>query len=154
MMRRQKLFIIFSISAITLLSSKLNAQDALTTFTKAGVKLEVLTTPNNTLVELNKEDSLFTYNIASASFPANKKLAWHYHPGGQVLIITDGIGFYQERGKPKQIVNKGEVIKCMPNVQHWHGASTDNGVSYIAVYSTKKGVTVWLEPVSDNDYKN
>ncbi|MEY3436296.1 MAG: hypothetical protein RL335_752, partial [Bacteroidota bacterium] len=111
------------------LFSNLYAQDASSVFTKDGVKLEVRTTPNNTLVELFKEDSIFTYNISSASFPATKRLAWHYHPGGQVLIITDGVGFYQERGKPKQIVRKGEVIKCMPNVEHWHGASKDTGVT-------------------------
>lgn len=133
-------------------STSINAQDASTVFTKDGVKLQVNTTPNNTLVELNKEDSIFSYNIAVASFPATKKLAWHYHPGGQVLIITDGVGFYQERGKPKQIVRKGEVIKCFPNVEHWHGASTEAGVTYTAVYSTKKGVTVWLEPVTESDY--
>lgn len=136
------------------LFSNLCAQDATTIFTKDGVKLEVRTTPNNTLVELFKEDSIFTYNISSASFPATKRLAWHYHPGGQVLIITDGVGFYQERGKPKQIVRKGEVIKCMPNVEHWHGASKDTGVTYTAVYSTKNGVTVWKEPVTENDYNN
>lgn len=146
--------ICFALLMLSLISTNSNAQDASTIFTKDGVNLPVNTTPNNTLVELNKEDSLFTYNIAVASFPANKKLAWHLHPGGQVLIITDGVGYYQERGKPKQIVRKGEVIKCLPNVEHWHGASVDTGVTYMAVYSTKKGVTVWLEPVTDNDYKN
>ncbi|MEK0414582.1 MAG: hypothetical protein RL070_2070 [Bacteroidota bacterium] len=134
--------------------TRLSAQDGATVFTKDGVKLHVTTTPNNTLVELHKEDSIFTYNIASASFPPSKRLAWHYHPGGQVLIITDGVGYYQERGKPKQIVRKGEVIKCMPNVEHWHGASVDTGVTYTAVYSTKNGVTVWKEPVTDSDYNN
>lgn len=153
-MKVVKLAFTFSFIAILSCYTQIYAQDASTVFTKDGVALHVMTTPNNTLVELNKEDSIFTYNIAVASFPANKKLAWHYHPGGQVLIITDGVGFYQERGKPKQIVRKGEVIKCMPNVEHWHGASKDSGVTYTAVYSTKKGVTVWLEPVADNDYNN
>lgn len=106
------------------------------------------------MVELHKEDSTFTYNIATASFPASKRLAWHYHPGGQVLIITDGVGYYQERGNPKKIVGKGKVIKCLPNVEHWHGASKDAGVTYIAVYSTKNGVTVWKEPVTENDYND
>lgn len=143
-------FIVFT----CLFHLKMNAQDSSIVFTKNGVPLPVTNTGNNTLLELNKEDSLFSYNIAVAGFQPAKRLAWHYHPGGQVLIITEGAGFYQERGKPKQLVKKGEVIKCMPGVEHWHGASTDKGVAYIAVYSTKKGVTVWLEPVSDKEFNN
>lgn len=139
---------------ICFISLAVNAQDASTVFSSNGVPIEVRKTPNNTLVELNKEDSILGYNIAAASFPATKKLDWHYHPGGQVLIITDGVGYYQERGKPKQVVKKGEVIRCLPNVEHWHGASADTGVTYIAVYSIKNGVTVWQKPVTEEEYKN
>jgi quercetin dioxygenase-like cupin family protein len=130
------------------------AQDANTIFTKDDKAIEVRTTPNNTLVELNKADSLFKFNIAVANFPAGKKLDWHYHPDGQILVYTDGIGYYQERGKPKRVVQKGEVIKCLPNVEHWHGASSESGASYMATYSTLKGATVWLEKVSDADYNS
>jgi len=105
------------------------AQNKSIVYLKEGIPLNVLKTSSNSLVELNKEDSLFSYNIAVAEFEAGKKLAWHYHPGGQVLIITEGAGFYQERGKPKRLVKKGEVIKCMPNVEHWHGASLESGVA-------------------------
>ena len=64
-----------SFIAVVFFSNQVFAQDASTVFTKDGVKLEVRATPNNTLVELFKEDSIFTYNIASASFPATKRLA-------------------------------------------------------------------------------
>lgn len=128
------------------------AQDANTIFTKDGKPLEVRTTPMNTLIELIKADSIFKFNIAVANFPAGKKLDWHYHPDGQILVYTDGIGYYQERGKPKRVVQKGEVIKCLPGVEHWHGASAESGASYMATYSTLKGATVWLEKVSDEDY--
>jgi quercetin dioxygenase-like cupin family protein len=130
------------------------AQDANTIFTKDGKPLEVRTTPMNTLIELNKADSIFKFNIAVANFPAGKKLDWHYHPDGQILVYTDGIGYYQERGKPKRVVQKGEVIKCMPGVEHWHGASAESGASYMATNSVLKGATVWLEKVSDEDYNS
>lgn len=128
------------------------AQDSNTKFFSNGAPIPVINTGNNTLIELFKEDSVLAYNIAVASFPATKKLDWHYHPGGQVLVITDGIGYYQERGLPKQIVKKGDVIKCLPNVEHWHGASAYVGVTYMAVYSTKNGKTVWLKPVTNEEY--
>jgi 4-carboxymuconolactone decarboxylase len=132
----------------------LMAQDANTVFTKDGKPLEVRTNPMNTLIELIKADSLFKFNIAVANFPAGKKLDWHYHPDGQILVYTDGIGYYQERGKPKRVVHKGEVIKCLPGVEHWHGASAESAASYMATYSTLKGATVWLEKVSDEDYNS
>ena len=56
------------------------------------------------------------------------------------------------KGKPVQIVHKGDVIKCLPGVAHWHGAVPNSGFAYIAVTPTQKGKTIWLEPVSDKDY--
>lgn len=141
---------------ITLLSvalfNKTVAQDA-PAFTKDGAALPVRNTGNNTLVELNQADSIFNFNIAVASFPPGKKLDWHYHPGGQILLITEGIGYYQERGKPKKIVRKGEVIKCLPGVEHWHGSSVETGVTYLATSPAQKGATVWLQKVTDEEYR-
>ena len=148
---KQFLFFLTLLSAALL--NKTVAQDS-TIFTKDGVPLEVRSTGNNTLVELYRADSIFTFNIAVAKFPAGKKLDWHYHPGGQILIITEGIGYYQERGKPKKIVHKGEVIKCLPGVEHWHGSSVETGVTYLATSPAQKGATVWLQKVTDEEYNS
>ena len=129
------------------------AQDV-TIYKQNGVAIPVRNTGNNTLVELSKEDTVFAFNIAVASFPPGKRLDWHFHPGGQILVFTEGIGYYQEKGKPKQIVPKGEVIKCLPGVVHWHGASSESGATYMATYSTRKGTTVWLEKVTDAEYNS
>ena len=64
-----------------------------------------------TLIELLKADSTFPFNMVSATFSPGKRLDWHKDPNGQILVITDGTGYYQERGKPKQMVRKGDVIK-------------------------------------------
>jgi acetyl esterase/lipase/quercetin dioxygenase-like cupin family protein len=81
---------------------------------------ELSTTKNHTgniwLKELNVGDSTFDSSVAVATYDAGAKLDWHIHPGGQVLLITEGTGYYQERGKPIQIVHKGDVIKCLPGV--------------------------------------
>ncbi len=89
-----------------------------------------------------------------ATYGAGAKLDWHVHPGGQVLLITEGTGYYQERGKPAQIIHKGDVIKCAPGLEHWHGASPATTFAYIAVTPTQKGKTIWLEPVTDKDYNS
>lgn len=141
--------IVLTVAFIT----KTKAQEA-SIFTKDGKTLEVRNTGNNTLVELHKADSTFNFNIAVATFPAGKKLDWHYHPGGQILLITEGIGYYQEKGKPKQTVRKGEVITCQPGVEHWHGASAEAGVTYLATSPAQKGATVWLQKVTDEEYNS
>ena len=148
-----KLLLFFIILLSAALFNKTIAQDS-TIYTKDGVALQVRNTGNNTLVELNHPDSIFNFSIAVAKFPAGKKLDWHYHPGGQILIITEGIGYYQERGKPKRIVRKGEVVKCLPGVEHWHGSSVESGVTYLATSPAQKGATVWLQKVTDEEYNS
>src|SRR5215469_796054 len=66
----------------------------------------------------------------------------------------EGAGYYEERGKPARVVRKGDVIKCAPGVEHWHGATPNSGFAFLAVTPTQKGKTIWLEPVSDKDYNS
>ena len=119
---------------------------------------ELSTAKNHTgdiwLSELNVGDSTFDPSIAQAVYGPGAKLDWHIHPGGQVLLITEGIGYYQERGKPLRVVHKGDVIKCAPGVEHWHGAAPGSSFAYIAVTPTQKGKTIWLEPVTGKDYNS
>ncbi|WPU95259.1 cupin domain-containing protein [Mucilaginibacter sabulilitoris] len=120
-------------------------------------KGELSKTNNHTgdvwLTELNKADSVIDCNIATATFAPGAKLDWHIHPAGQILMITEGTGYYQEKGKPIQVVHKGDVIKCVPGVAHWHGAAPKSIFTYIAV-STKGAVnkTEWLQRVTDVEY--
>lgn len=93
--------------------------------------------------------------IANVVFEKGARNNWHTHPGGQILIVTDGIGYYQEKGKPIQLLRKGDVVNIPPGVEHWHGASHDSGFTHIAVNpNTQKGVVVWLERVTDEEYNS
>lgn len=120
-------------------------------------KGEIATVDNHTgtvwLNEVSAADSVFTYSIATATFAPGAKLDWHIHPAGQILLITEGIGYYQERGKPRQTVQKGQVIKCRPGVEHWHGASPKSSFTYLATTPTQKGKTVWLKRVTAEEYR-
>lgn len=122
-------------------------------------KGELSKTNNHTgdvwLTELNKADSVLDINIAQATFAAGAKLDWHIHPFGQILMITDGTGYYQEKGKPIQMVHKGDVIKCTPGVPHWHGAALNSVFTYIAVSTNgAKNKTQWLQRVTDAEYNS
>lgn len=129
------------------------AQDA-SIFPKGEKSANTHNTGTVWLNELSAADSTFNYNTAFATFTTGAKLDWHIHPGGQILLITEGPGYYQEKGKPIQIVHKGDVIKCLPGVEHWHGASPAGNFSYIASSPTQKGKTIWLQKVTDEEYNN
>jgi 4-carboxymuconolactone decarboxylase len=127
------------------------AQDS-TLFPKGEKAANVHHVGNVWLNELSAADSVFTYSISLATFDAGARLDWHTHPGGQILLITEGTGYYQEKEKPKQIVRKGNVIKCLPGVEHWHGATPQSGVAYLATSPAQNGRTIWLQRVTDQEY--
>ncbi len=106
------------------------------------------------LSELNHPDSIFNFGIAQAVYAESSKLNWHLHPAGQYLLITEGTGYYQERGKPVQVVHKGDIIKCMPGVEHWHGSTPNTTFTYIGITPTQKGKTNWLDKVTDEEYNS
>ena len=106
------------------------------------------------LQQLVESDSMNNTQVGNVTFEPGARTKWHLHPGGQILLATGGVGYYQEKGSPKRLLHKGDVVKCPPNVPHWHGASIDNEFIQIAITNTAKGATVWLQPVSDKDYNN
>jgi len=103
---------------------------------------------------LSKADNIFPFNVDLATYKPGSKLDWHIHPGGQILLITDGIGYYQEKGKAVEIVHKGDVIKCQPGVEHWHAAAPNSSFAYVAISPTQKGKTIWLQDVTDKEYQS
>lgn len=102
--------------------------------------------------QLIPSDSVFSFGISEVAYESGARLNWHRHPAGQILLITNGTGYYQEKGKPKQTVRKGDIIKCQPGVEHWHGATPQSGVTYTATTPAQKGATVWLHAVTDKEY--
>ncbi len=106
------------------------------------------------LNELNKPDSIFDFGVAQAVYAPGSKLDWHIHPGGQILLITEGTGYYQKKGKPVQIVHKGDIIKCPPGVAHWHAAAPNSSFAYVAISPAQKGKTIWLQKVTDEEYNS
>jgi 4-carboxymuconolactone decarboxylase len=148
---KQLLLCMFILSAA--LFNKAVAQDA-PIFPKGELSTADNHTGNVWLKELNHLDSNLNISLAHATFAAGAKLDWHIHPAGQYLLITEGIGYYQEIGKPIQIVYKGDVIKCLPGVEHWHGAAPGNSFAYVGVTPTQKGKTIWAKRVTNEEYNS
>ncbi len=112
-------------------------------------------TGNAFLTSLLARDKNNEFAMGSVTFEAGARTNWHTHPKGQVLIVTNGNGFYQEKGKPAQALKKGDVVNIPEDVEHWHGAAADSQFVHIAItnYEGDSNV-VWLAPVSDVDYNN
>jgi quercetin dioxygenase-like cupin family protein len=104
------------------------------------------------LQPLVASDSLNQTSVGSVTFEPGARTNWHYHPGGQVLLVVDGVGYYQEKGTPKRILRKGDAVKCPPGVLHWHGASASEAFVQVAITNTQKGAVVWLQPVTNEEY--
>ncbi|MGQ2918192.1 (R)-mandelonitrile lyase [Rhizobium oryzihabitans] len=87
------------------------------------------------------------------SFEPAARTAWHTHPLGQTLIVTEGEGRVQHWDGDIQEIRPGDVVWIPPGVKHWHGASPEYGMSHIAVAEALDGKTVeWMEHVTDEQY--
>lgn len=107
------------------------------------------------LYPLVKEDPTFHCVSGSVTFEPGARSNWHTHPDGQILLITDGQGYYQEKGQPVRLLHKGEVVQCQPGVAHWHGASPKQAMTHISLnVNTEKGIVNWLQPVTDQEYNS
>lgn len=90
---------------------------------------------------------------ATVTFEPGARTAWHTHPLGQTLIVTQGRGWLQEEGQEAQPLNQGDIAWIPPGVKHWHGASSQTAMTHIAIAEAENGSPVtWLEKVSDEEY--
>lgn len=98
-------------------------------------------------------DGLTNCNISEVAFDAGSRNNWHTHPSNQILMVKEGICYYQEEGKDLQKVNPGAVINILPGVKHWHGASPTEPMFHIAInINTDKGIVNWMEAVTEEEY--
>ena len=96
-------------------------------------------------------------SIANVTFEPGCCNNWHIHHatkgGGQVLLCTDGNGWYQQWGEPARALRAGDVVMIPAGVKHWHGAAKDSWFSHLSVEVPGEDArNEWLEPVTDEAY--
>lgn len=107
------------------------------------------------LKPLLAKDKNNEFALGSVTFEPGARTVWHTHPKGQVLIVTEGEGFYQEKGKGAQVLKKGDVVNIPENIEHWHGASANMKLVHIAITNYKDNENVvWLKPVTEEEYSS
>jgi quercetin dioxygenase-like cupin family protein len=132
---------------------KMTTESSMSLFPKGDKLSNDWFTGNAFLKPLLAKDKNNDFALGSVTFEPGARTIWHTHPKGQVLIVTEGEGFYQERGEPAQQIKKGDVVNIPENVEHWHGASANSKMVHIAItnYLGEQNV-VWLKPVNDEEY--
>jgi quercetin dioxygenase-like cupin family protein len=91
---------------------------------------------------------------AHVRFAPGARTAWHTHPKGQTLYVTDGIGLVASRGTTPRQIRPGDVVHIAPGEEHWHGATADLFMAHVAIQEADEhGQPVtWLNHVSDEEY--
>ncbi|MCG7201516.1 cupin domain-containing protein [Marinobacter pelagius] len=94
------------------------------------------------------------YSGAYVTFAPGARTAWHLHPAGQHMIITDGTALTGTRNGEVIRFQEGEAVWCPPELDHWHAATPDAPMTHFVVTASKDGENViWKEPVTDEHYE-
>jgi quercetin dioxygenase-like cupin family protein len=99
-------------------------------------------------------DDQTAIGCAHVRFAPGARTAWHHHPKGQTLYVTDGIGYIAHRGGRAQEIRPGDVVYIEPGEEHWHGATPDRFMAHVAVQEAddQGRVVTWLNHVTNDEY--
>ena len=99
-------------------------------------------------------DQQTAIGCAHVRFAPGARTAWHSHPKGQTLYVTDGIGLVNRRGGHPVEIRPGDVVYIEPGEEHWHGATPTRFMAHVAMQEADEQgqVVTWLQHVTDDEY--
>ena len=94
-------------------------------------------------------------SASSVHFTPGARTAWHTHPNGQTIYVTEGIGLAQRRGGPVEVIRPGDRVFFEPGEQHWHGATATRFMTHIAMLDVdgEGNAATWGDHVTDDEYR-
>ena len=96
----------------------------------------------------------FNCPIGNVTFEPGCRNNWHLHPGGQILLVTGGRGWYQAEGEAARELKAGDVVKIPALKKHWHGAAHDSWFTHLSIETnSQKGAAQWFEPLAEEEYR-
>ena len=92
---------------------------------------------------------------AIVHFTPGARTAWHTHPLGQTIFVTEGVGLCQRRGGSIEVIRPGDRVFFEPGEDHWHGAVPDRFMTHIAIHEADESgsAVTWGEHVTDDEYE-
>ena len=93
-------------------------------------------------------------NASSVHFTPGERTAWHTHPNGQTIFVTEGVGLAQRRGGPIEVIRPGDRVFFEPGEEHWHGAAPTRFMTHIAMLDAddEGNTATWGPHVTDAEY--
>jgi len=93
-------------------------------------------------------------SASSVHFTPGARTAWHTHPNGQTIFVTEGVGLAQRREGPIEVIRPGDRVFFEPGEHHWHGAAPTRFMTHLAMLEVDdKGTNAtWGDHVSDAEY--
>lgn len=87
-------------------------------------------------------------------FTPRARTAWHTHPNGQTIWVTEGVGLCQRRGGPVEVIRPGDRVFFEPGEDHWHGASATRFMTHLAMLQVddEGNPATWGDHVTDDEY--
>ena len=91
---------------------------------------------------------------SNVHFAPGARTAWHTHPRGQTIFVTEGIALVQRRGGRAERANPGDRVFFEPGEEHWHGATAGRFMTHLAMFEVddQGGSATWGEHVGDAEY--
>ncbi len=95
-------------------------------------------------------------NASSVDFTAGARTAWHTHPNGQTIYVTEGVGLVQRRGAPIEVIRPGDRVFFEPGEDHWHGAAPNRLMTHLAMLEVDDAgnSATWDPHVTDVEYRS
>jgi quercetin dioxygenase-like cupin family protein len=93
-------------------------------------------------------------SASSVHFTPGARTAWHTHPNGQTIFVTEGVGIAQRRGGPTEVIRPGDRVFFEPGEEHWHGAASNRFMTHLAMLEVDENgaSATWGEHVTDEEY--
>ncbi len=95
-----------------------------------------------------------TFAAALVHFTPGARTAWHTHPHGQTIYVTEGVGLCQREGGPVEVIRPGDRVFFEPGENHWHGAAPNRFMAHIAMQQNDESGSpvTWGRHVTDEEY--
>jgi quercetin dioxygenase-like cupin family protein len=93
-------------------------------------------------------------SASNVHFTPGARTAWHTHPNGQTIYVTEGVGLCQRRGGPVEVIRPGDRVFFEPGEEHWHGAAPTRFMAHFAIVEVddEGHPAAWGEHVTDEEY--
>jgi quercetin dioxygenase-like cupin family protein len=93
-------------------------------------------------------------SASSVHFTPGAHTAWHTHPNGQTIWVTEGVGLCQRRGGPVEVIRPGDRVFFEPGEDHWHGATPNRFMTHLAMHEVddEGNAVTWGDHLTDEEY--